>query len=142
MSVSMPFAARRLVAFALLMGMAMFTIAVAVFLETNEGKGLLVPPMKELDVPVVATAGAACAVALLLRGVLNARALSATAELRDRARMVATVVPMAVLEGACCFALVAWMLNGNAVPNLVAALGVLSCAIAIAPLNDPDATSR
>lgn len=142
MSSPLPFATQRLVAFALLMGMAMFTIAVAVFLEVNDGRGLLSPPMKDLNVPVIAAAATACAVALILRGTLNARALSAPAERRDLARFQAMLLPLAVLEGACCFALVAWMLNGDPVPNLVAALGVLSCAIAIAPLRDPDEGQR
>lgn len=132
------FAMQRMVCFALLFGMVMFTIAVAVMLQVNDGKGLLQPPLIELNIPVIGTGIAAGLSALLLRSVLSRRAEAAPKEQRAGARFRATLVPLALLEGACMFALVAWMMNGNAVPNLVVALCVMSVAIAIVPMRDPD----
>jgi hypothetical protein len=42
-----------------------------------------------------------------------------------------------MLEGGCLLGVVAWMLNGNAVPNLVVTLVLMSIAIALIPLRDP-----
>ena len=132
------FAMQRMVCFALLFGMVMFTIAVAVMLQVNDGKGLLQPPLLELNIPVIATGIAAAATALLLRSTLGRRAEATPKEQRAAARFRATLVPLALLEGACMFALVAWLMNGNPVPNLVVGLGVMSVALAIVPMQDPD----
>ena len=43
------FAMQRMVCFALLFGMVMFTIAVAVMLQVNDGLGLLQPPLLDVD---------------------------------------------------------------------------------------------
>ena len=134
----LPFAMQRLVFFALLFGMAMFTICVAVMLQSNDGKGLLSPPMLELNIAVIAAGITAAAVALLLRALLGRRAEATPKEQRAAARFRATLVPLTLLEGACMFALVAWLLNGNPVPNLVVGLGVMSVALAIVPMQDPD----
>ena len=134
----LPFAMQRVVCFALLLGMVTFTIAVAVFLQSNDGVGLLSPPMQELHVPVVVTGIATALVALLLRAMLGKRVAAASEQQRSAARFVATLVPLALIEGACLFAQVVWLLNGAPVPNLVTVLGLLSVAISIVPMQDPD----
>lgn len=136
---ALPFANQRLVFFALLIGMVLYTITVAVVLQTNGGKGVSVAAVPMLDTVVIgATAGLVIA-AFAMRAVLGASAARQQGAARSHALFAATLVPLALLEGACLLALTAWLLNGNAVPNLVAALVALSMAITVVPFSDPDA---
>ncbi len=137
---AVPFASQRLVFFALLMGMVLYTIAVAVVLQMGDGKGMAVEPIPMLDTVVIAATATLVVAAFAIRGLLRAAAERQAGAARSQARFVATMVPLALLEGACLFALTVWLLNGNAVPNLVAALVALSMAITVVPFSDPDAT--
>ena len=56
-------------------------------------------------------------------------------------RLISRIAPLAILEAGCLFAITAWMLNGQAVPALAVACVLLSIAIAMIPLQDPDADS-
>ena len=58
------------------------------------------------------------------------------------ARFRGTLVSLALLEGGCLFGLCVWLLNGNAVPGLAAAMALLSLAVLIVPFTDPDAAGR
>ncbi len=78
----------------------------------------------------------------LLVGMTMFAIVAASAATRSQAQFVATLIPLAILEGACLLGITAWLLNGNAVPNLVAALVLLSIAIAMVPFSAPHAGSR
>ena len=135
----LPFAHQRLVFLGLVLGMVMYAVTVAVILQIGEGRGLASEPIRALDTVVVAVAAAAAAGAVVLRSLLRRAAEQTTGAARSHAYFRAALVPVALLEGGVLFGLTAWLLNGNAVPNLVAALVLLSLAIAIVPLADPDA---
>lgn len=132
------FAQQRLVSVGMLLGMTFFAVVVAVLLQANEGKGLATEPLAILDT-IAMVAGASLAVAaLLLRPMLHGAAERAQPDQRPMLRFRAVLVPLAALEGGCLLALTAWLLNGNAVPSLVAAMVLLALAIAIVPFSDPD----
>lgn len=133
-----PFALQRIVFCALLMGMAMYAIGVAVLLQQSGGKGLTEPPIEALDtVATFAGIGLASA-AMLVRRSMHAVADKLAGTERAAARFRATLVPMAILEGGCLLGLTTWLLNGRAVPGLVTALMLLALAILIVPFSDPD----
>jgi hypothetical protein len=135
----LPFFQQRLVFFALLFGMAMFAVVVAVVLQTGDGTGLGGEPMPMLDMVSIALGAAMAVAAFVVRGTLQRRADAATGAARSHARFRATLVPLALLEGGVLFGLTVWLLNGVAVPPLVVALVLFAAAIAIVPLHDPDA---
>jgi hypothetical protein len=135
----LPFGTQRLVFFALVLGMTMYAIAVAVVLQTNDSKGMATPPIEALDMAVPAIAAMLTVGALVLRKVLQRAAEAATGAARSQARFRATLIPLAMLEAGCLTGLTAWLLNGNANPHLIAAMLLLAIAIAIVPLTDPDA---
>jgi hypothetical protein len=135
----LPFAAQRLVFFALLLGMTMYAIVVAVMLQTSGGKGLAEAPIPQLEVAAVVVGAVSAVVGLALRGGLQRSAAATTGTARSHARFRATLIPLAMLEGGCLFALTVWLLNGAAVPALVVGLVLLSLAIALVPFQDPDA---
>jgi hypothetical protein len=137
-----PFAAQRLIFMALLLGMVMFVIVIAVLLHQQDGKGFLVPPVPALDTAAVILGFATVAGALVLRRFLGRAGAAAAAPARGAARFRAVMIPLAVLESGCVFALTVWLLNGNSVPNLVVALVILSIAIAIVPFTDPEPQGR
>ncbi|MFY9345126.1 MAG: hypothetical protein WAT39_21735 [Planctomycetota bacterium] len=137
-----PFAVQRLVFMALLLGMTMYIVAVAVVLQMGGGKGLAEPPIAPLDTVVIAVAAASATAAFVLRPVLLRAVAGRDEAARSQAAFRATLIPVAMLEGGCLLATTAWLLNGNVVPNLVAALVLLSLAIAIVPFSDPDAGGR
>ncbi len=138
----LPFTQQRLVFFALLLGMTMYAIVVAVVLQTNDGKGMGEAPIEMLDTVVIAVGAASALGAFSLRGILQRQAEAAVGADRSHMRFRATLVPLAMIEGGCLFGLTVWMLNGNAVPNLVVAMVLLSVAIAFVPFSDPDAGGR
>lgn len=138
----LPFAQQRLVFFALLLGMTMYALVVAVVLQTNDGKGLSEAPVALLDTVVIAVGAASALGAFSLRGIMQRQAEAAVGSARSHARFRATLVPVAMLEGGVLLGLTVWMLNGNVVPNLVVALVLLSIAIAFVPFADPDADGR
>jgi hypothetical protein len=133
------FATQRLVCIALLLGMTTFAIVVAVVLQQNEGRGLADHRLPELDDAVVFVGIGAGLVALAVRSLLFKLAARSDPEQRGMARFRATLVSLALLEGGCLFGLCVWMLNGNAVPGLAAALALLSLAVLVVPFTDPDA---
>ncbi|HEX5052726.1 MAG TPA: hypothetical protein VFZ65_13200 [Planctomycetota bacterium] len=133
-----PFPVQRLLCFALIMGMAIYAIVVAVVLEQNDGKGLARQPIPVLDTVASTTAVAFAMGALLVRSLLHRQAELREANARTGMRFLATLVPLAMIEGACLLALTAWLLNGERVPNLVTALVLLALAIYIVPFRDPD----
>jgi hypothetical protein len=133
------FAQQRLIGLALVLGMVLYIVAVAVMQQVGDGKLPAVGPIAILDtlVPIV---GAAVAVgAFLLRRSLRGRAETKTGLMRSAARLQALLVPLALLEAGCLLATTAWWLNGAPVPHLATALVLLALAIAIVPLQDPDA---
>lgn len=137
----LPFATQRLVFFGLLFGMTMFALAAAVLIMTNDGKGMASSPLPQLQSVVVPIGIAAAIGALVMRRTLLRTLPQAPGRERSQARFRATLVPLVLLEAGCLFALTSWFLNGDTVPNLVVALVLLSLAIAIVPLSDPDAES-
>ena len=136
----LPFAHQRLVFFGLVLGMVMYAVAVAVILQVGEGRGLAAAPIEVLDTLVLAVGGASAFGALMLRSLLQRQVEAAHGAERSHARFRAALVPVALLEGGVLFALTAWLLNGNAVPHLVAAMVLLALAIALVPFGDPDRT--
>lgn len=134
----LPFAHQRLVFLALLLGMVMFIVVIAVLQQVGDMK----PPgnpITELDTIVPVFAATIATGALLLRSVLRQKAEAMAGPERQAARFRATLVPLAMVEGGCLFAATAWWLNGKVVPHLVTALVLLAIAIAIVPFQDPDA---
>ncbi len=137
MGLTPPFAQQRVLFFALPLGVVAFAIAIGVMhadpelSKTLAGEDLLGPAVW----PVAAGAGV---VAFGLRRMLQAWADGLAGQPRRRARMRATLVPLAVLEGGALFALVAWLLAGKEQPGLVAALVLLAAMLALVPLRDPD----
>lgn len=137
MGLTPPFAQQRVLFFALPLGVVAFAIAIGVMHADPElskklaGEDLLGPAVW----PVAAGAGV---VAFGLRRMLQAWADGLAGQPRRRARMRATLLPLAVLEGGALFALVAWLLAGKEQPGLVAALVLLAAMLALVPLRDPD----
>jgi len=137
MGLTPPFAQQRVLFFALPLGVVAFAIAIGVMhadpelSKTLAGEDLLGPAVW----PVAAGAGV---VAFGLRRMLQAWADGLAGQPRRRARMRATLLPLAVLEGGALFALVAWLLAGKEQPCLVAALVLLAAMLALVPLRDPD----
>lgn len=132
------FAQQRLVLFALLLGMTMYAIAIAVLLQTADGKGLAPNLPAALDWIVPAVGASLTVAALLLRGTLQRSAAARTGIARAQARFRAALLPVAMLEGGCLLALTMWMMTAAAVPHLVTALVILAIAIAIVPFSDSD----
>jgi hypothetical protein len=134
----LPFVQQRLVFFALLFGMTMYAVAVGVVLQTNDGKGLGPGEPGAFDTVVVAVGVAMALGAFVVRSMLHGKAEALPAAERSHARFRATLVPIAMIEAGCLFGLTVWLLDGRAVPGLVTALVLLSLAIAVVPLRDPD----
>lgn len=137
---TIPFAAQRLVFFALLLGMVAYTVAVAVLLQ-QLGKGLADEPVPRLDDVVVFTGLGLAIAAMLIRRRLQAGCERLAGAERGAARFRATLVPLAMLEGGCLFGTTTWLLSGRPVPGLVVAMVLLSLAILIVPFRDPDASN-
>jgi hypothetical protein len=135
------FAHLRLICLALVMGMTMFTIVVAVVLHQNDGRGLAEPTIPVLDDVALFLGIGAAVTAFGLRSVLLRPLEGAEGAARTMIRFRGTIVPIAMLEGGCLFGITVWMLNGNEVPALATALVLLSLAIVIVPFSDPDATA-
>lgn len=132
------FAQQRMICFALLTGMALYAIVAAFTLHGNDGQGMVPDTVKALEwlTPVFGVATAVSA--LLLRRVLQQKADAKPPAERGAARFRATLIPLALIEGGCLFAITIWMMTGATVPHLVVAMVLLAIAIAIVPLHDPD----
>jgi hypothetical protein len=137
-STAPPFAIQRIVCFALLLGMVAFAVVVALVLQSNEGRGLAETRIEVLDTMAIAVGVASATGALVLRTILNGKAAAAPPAERASARFVATLVPLATLEGGCMLALTAWLLNGTMFPNLAVAGLLLTVAIVVVPFRNPD----
>lgn len=137
MSPTPPFAQQRVLFFALPLGVVAFAIAIGVMHADPELSKTLAngDPLGPAVWPVAAGAGV---VAFGLRRMLQAWTDGLQGPRRRLARMRATLVPLAVLEGGALFALVAWLLSGAEQPGLVAALVLLAAMLALVPLRDPD----
>ena len=138
-NVIMPFAGQRMVCMALVFGMAMYAIAAGVLLKTNDGVGLAGEPIEVLDTVALAAGIVLAGVALLVRMLLSKKAEAADKDHRGTPRFLSRLIPLAIIEAGCLLAITAWMLNGKALPSLAVALVLLSIAIAMIPLQDPDA---
>lgn len=135
---SPPFAVQRIVCLSLLGGIAMYTVVVAVLLQGNDGKGLGDPVVPILDQIVIwAGAGVALAAFTLRAALMRAVDAAPPAERRDK-RFVATLLPLAMLEGGAMLGITVWLINGTAVPNLVTAMVLFAAAILVVPLRDPE----
>lgn len=137
----MPFAGQRIVCVALVFGMLMYAIVAGVMLQMNEGKGIAETPIEELNLIAMILGAALGAGAIAVRLMLNKRAEAVAKEDRGNLRLLSRLVPIAIIEAGCLFAITAWMLNGQAVPALAVACILLSIAIAMIPLHDPDIDS-
>ena len=133
------FAQKRIVYFALLFGMTAYAIVAAIVVQANEGKGLAEEPIQILDIIAAVTGAALAGTAILTRFTFLRRAQKLSGDARAAVRFTGVLLPLALLEGGCLFAITVWMLNGNAVPSLAVALVLLALAIAIVPFSDPDA---
>lgn len=133
-----PFAAQRVVFFALLMGVLVFAAVVAVVIDQNGGQGLAAAPIEALDTAAIVVGSGLAVASLLVRRRLQTSARQLAGEARAAARFRSTLVPLAMLEGGSLFGLTTWLQNGRAVPGLVVALVLLSLAITIVPFTDPD----
>lgn len=135
---SIPFAAQRLVFFALMFGMVAYTVAAAVLLQQS-GKGLAEEPLPVLEDVALFAGLAFAAGAMFLRRRLHGAAERHGGAARSAARFRATLIPLAILEGGSLLGTTTWLLTGRPVPGLVVAMVLLSLAILIVPLRDPDA---
>lgn len=135
---SIPFAGQKMIYMALVVGIAMYAIVAGLILKSNDGIGLMEEPIQMLDTasPIVGIALALAAIAA--RILFNKRADAAELGGRSMQRMLSRLVPIFLLESACLFAITAWLLNGKAMPSLAVACILLSIAIAMMPLQDPD----
>jgi hypothetical protein len=138
---SIPFAGQRIVCVALVFGMLMYAIVAGVMLQMNEGNGIAEAPIEELNLIAMILGAALGAGAIAARLTLNKRAEAVAKEDRGNLRLLSRLVPIAIIEAGCLFAITAWMLNGQAVPALAVACILLSIAIAMIPLHDPDIDS-
>ena len=130
-----PFAQQRIVCLALLTGIVLYAAVVAYLLNS----GPVARPVPELD-QVTLFAGIALAIgALVARGVLKAKANEAPAADRSQKHFVATLVPLAMLEGGCLLAITTWMVNTNTIPNLLIAGVLFAIAVVLVPFSDPAA---
>lgn len=132
------FAQQRLVCVMLLVGMSLYTIAVAIVLQTNEGKGLASTPITALDDAVMFVGLGLAIAAFVIRPRLQQAAAKAAPAEQGRLRFAAMLVPLAMLEGGCLFGITTWLLNGNAVPGLAVGLVLFALAIVMVPFSDPD----
>jgi hypothetical protein len=134
----LPFAHQRIVFLTMLLSAMMYIVVIAALQQVGGIRPFEKPlPVFDTIVPVLAATIATGA--LLLRSVQRQTAEALAGAERQAARFRATLVPLAMVEAGCLFAATAWWLNGTAVPHLVAALVLLSIAIAIVPFQDPDA---
>lgn len=133
------FAQQRTICIALVLGIAMYVTAVGVILKINDGSGLSDEPIEVLDTAALAVGIAVAIGAMLARSILTKKAKATAKEHRATPRFLARIVPLAIIEGGGLLAITAWMLNGNALPSLAVACVLLSFAIALIPLTDPDA---
>lgn len=131
-----PFAGQRMICLALVIGMTMYAIAAGVVLQTNDGAGLMPEPIEVLDTIAIALGVAMGVSAYLLRRMLRQKAADRPQSERGTPMFLSRLIPLAMLEGACLFAITAWMLNGKAVPALAVACVLLSIAIAFVPFAD------
>lgn len=136
-SPQIPFAAQRVVFLALVFGLLVFMGVIAVL--QNSGQPVAATPIPVLDTVSIALGAVTAVGAFAVRGPLHRQADAQPPTARGLARFRAHLVPLAILEGGALFALVTWLLNGNAVPSLVVANLLLAMMIAILPLRDPDA---
>ena len=128
-----------MICIALVFGIAMYAIVVGVILKMNEGIGLSDEPIEVLDTVALAVGITVAVVALLIRWILIKKAEATAKEHRARPRLLSRIIPLTIIEGGGLLAITIWMLNGNAVPSLAVACVLLSLAIALIPLTDPDA---
>ena len=135
------FSDQRMICIALVFGIAMYAIVVGVILKMNEGIGLSDEPIEVLDTVALAVGITVAVVALLIRWIFIKKAEATAKEDRARPRLLSRIIPLTIIEGGGLLAITIWMLNGNAVPSLAVACVLLSLAIALIPLTDPDANA-
>ena len=138
-NVNMPFAGQRMICMALVFGMAMYAIVAGVMIKMNDGVGLSEEPIEVLDAVSLGVGIGAAVIAMVVRVMLTKKAEATDKEHRATPRFLSRIVPLAILEGGCLLAITVWMLNGTALPPLAVACVLLSFAIALVPMQDPDA---
>ncbi len=139
--VSIPFAGQKMIYMALVVGIAMYAIVAGLILKSNDGIGIIEEPIQMLDTASSLVGITLALAAIAVRIIFNKRANAAELSGRNMQRMLSRLVPIFLLEAACCFAITVWLLNGKAIPSLAVACILLSIAIAMMPLQDPDADS-
>jgi hypothetical protein len=128
-----PAQAQRLVAAAILLGAAAFAVIVPILLQANDGRGYAEAAVPRLDWIATGTAAVLAVAAVSMRTTMLGRAEALEPPQRDTARLQATLVVLALLEGGMLFSCVTWLLNGTAVPNAVAAGALFALAIVLLP---------
>lgn len=134
-----PFAAQRMIFIALLLGMSMYAVVVAVLLAQQDWVGIGEEPIEVLQTVVVAFGAVTAITAPMIRGVMMRRVEAAAEEQRPGLRFQARLVPVAILEGGVLLALTAWMLNGGLLPYVAVAGVLFAIAVVLVPFTDPDA---
>ncbi len=122
----------RIVHYALLAAAAVFAVIVAVLTRDGPFGG---EPIPELGFVGIALAIVQVPAALFQRRLFGARIAAAgdDAELATRLRLLATVVPMALLEIAVLSNCLAWLFQGTFLPNGAIAAAVLGIGAALRP---------
>ena len=138
---SIPFAGQKMIYMALVVGIAMYAIVAGLILKSNDGVGIMEEPIQMLDTASSLVGIALALAAIAARIIFNKRASAAELSGRSMQRLLSLLVPIFLLEAACCFAITVWLFNGKAIPSLAVACILLSIAIAMMPLQDPDAES-
>lgn len=134
-----PFAAQRLICIALLLGMLLYGVVVAVLLAQQEWRGIAEQPIDVLDMITPVAGGALLVAATVARMTLRNRAEAAPAEVRPGLMFQSTLVSVAMLEAGVLLAITAWMLNGNPMPHVIVAAVLFAVTIVFVPFSDPDA---
>ena len=135
---SPPFAAQRMICMALVFGMTMYAVVAGVMLQMNDGKGIAEEPIEDLNL-ISLIVGVAVAIGGTATRLFLAKRVEALPKgERGMLRFIQRLAPIAMIEAGCLLAIIAWMLNGQAVPALVVACVLISIAIAMLPLHDPD----
>ncbi|GEM_PF-5213320 len=124
-----------LIAAALLGGELLFGITVAVLHATG-----FTPPGAVASLPLgpafLAIGAVTLTAALVLRPPLRRRIAEALESERNNRRMVAFILPMAILEVGVFFNLLTWLLVPEAYLNAGAALGLFLVSLTFLPVSD------
>ena len=133
---------QRMVCLALVISVVLYAIVAGFALQSNEGQGLSEEPLEILETLTILLGATFSVAAILVRVMMNKRAARSDQDNRSKLRFQANFLPLAMLQTGGLVAITTWLFNGKAVPALVIACILLSLAIAMMPLRDPDASTR